>query len=126
MHRSKLSGILIDCDEESMEAATRFWSQALGMPEAAPRDPGSPYVNFKGRVDSMHVEMQKIGDASRVHLDIGSDDVEAEAERLVSLGARKKEFIHTWWVMEDPAGMPSCVIPQVSDGSLNDANVWEG
>jgi catechol 2,3-dioxygenase-like lactoylglutathione lyase family enzyme len=126
MHRGKLSGILIDCDEETMEAATRFWSQALGMPEISPRKQGSPYVNLQGRVDSVHVELQQIGSASRIHLDIESDDIEAEVQRLVGLGARKKEFIHAWWVMEDPAGMLFCVIPQVDEESLGDANVWDG
>jgi hypothetical protein len=39
---------------------------------------------------------------SRVHLDIESDDVDAEAARLEQLGAKRVEKIRTWWVMEAP------------------------
>ncbi len=126
MHRSRLSAILIDCDEHTIEAGTRFWSQALGTPEVRSTDPGSPYVDLQGRVDSISVSTQRIGGASRVHLDIESDDVEAEVRRLEGLGAHRKEFIETWWVMEDPAGMPFCVVPQGGEDSLDEANVWDG
>ncbi len=125
MHRSRLVIIGIDCDESTMEAGTRFWSQALGMPEEPPANPDSPYVGFRGTVGPLSIEAQRIGGASRIHLDIESDDVEAEVQRLEELGARRKEFIRPWWVMEDPAGMLFCVVPQVSK-SLNDANLWNG
>ena len=126
MHRSKLSAILIDCDERTIGAGTRFWSQALGMPEVRSTDPGSTYINLQGSVDSISVGMQRIGSASRVHLDIESDEVEAEVRRLEGLGAHRKEFIETWWVMEDPAGMLFCVVPQGGEDSLDHANVWDG
>jgi hypothetical protein len=45
-----------------------------------------------------------------VHLDIESDDVEAEVRRLESLGARRVEQVQTWWVMEAPTGQRFCVV----------------
>ena len=120
MHRSRLATICIDYDESSMEAGTRFWSQALGIRQESP---AGPYVDFKEMVGPLGIGAQRIGAPSRIHLDIESDDLEAEVRRLEGLGARKKEFIENWWVMEDPTGMLFCVVPQANEKSLDDANV---
>ena len=32
MHRSRLNGILIDCNVGDIDAAARFWAEALGRP----------------------------------------------------------------------------------------------
>ena len=38
MHRSRLAGIIIDCQSQDLEGASTFWSGALGMePKAARR-----------------------------------------------------------------------------------------
>lgn len=55
--------------------------------------------------------MQNIGDGeARLHLDIESDDVEAEVARLTRLGASETERIRGWVVMRDPAGLLFCVV----------------
>ncbi|MDA0635468.1 hypothetical protein OUY22_18765 [Nonomuraea sp. MCN248] len=51
----------------------------------------------------------------------------AETARLEALGARRLRLVNDhWWVMEDPAGLPFCVIPQ-PQGSLNEHNAqrWD-
>ena len=30
MHRSRINGILIDCNVDDIDAAARFWAEALG------------------------------------------------------------------------------------------------
>ncbi len=47
---------------------------------------------------------------SRVHLDIETDDIEAEVRRLEKLGAKKVQAIKAWWVMEAPTGQRFCVV----------------
>jgi hypothetical protein len=32
MHRSRINGILIDCNVEDIGAAARFWAEVLGRP----------------------------------------------------------------------------------------------
>jgi hypothetical protein len=71
MHKSKLSGFIIDCRTDDLEAAASFWSRALGMPvhELA----GSENVGYKGLSDAQHgldIEVQRVDHPSRVHLDI--------------------------------------------------------
>ena len=61
---------------------------------------------------------------SRVHLDIESDDVEAEVRRLEALGAKRVQQVRTWWVMEAPTGQRFCVVRVQSATFANRARRW--
>ena len=111
-HRSRLSGFIIDCNVDDLDAAADFWSRALGC-SIADRDAGddtAEYQMFGDTPADLHIEVQKVAHPSRVHLDIEADDVDAEAERLEKLGARKIAFVKRWWVMEAPTGQRFCVV----------------
>jgi hypothetical protein len=122
MHRSRLSSLIIDCKSDDLEAAARFWSAAIGRPIVAPT--GENYLELETTGDELIIEVQKVDHESRVHLDIETDDVEAEVARLEALGAKKVAYVKRWWVMEAPTGQRFCVLkPQ--RGSLDtDANDW--
>ncbi len=111
-HRSRLAGFIIDCNTDDLDAAADFWSQALGC-SVADRDAGDGEAEYQMLGDTpgeLHIEVQKVAHPSRVHLDIESDDVDAEAERLEKLGAKKIAFVKRWWVMEAPTGQRFCVV----------------
>ncbi|MBF5042913.1 VOC family protein [Aggregicoccus sp. 17bor-14] len=124
MHRSRLSNFVIDCQVEDLEAATRFWSAALGRKEV-PADPADP--NYRG-LEAEDTEplllVQKVGHGSRIHLDIESDDLEAEVARLEKLGAKRIGFVKRWWVMEAPTGQRFCVINPQRGPLDGKANEW--
>ena len=120
MHRSRLAGFSIDCQSSDLPAAAGFWSQALGMDQAG-TEPN--YIALDARARDLQVEVQQVGHPSRVHIDIESDDVDAEVARLERLGARRLEKIKTWWVMEAPTGQRFCVIQ--AKGDLAGARGWE-
>jgi predicted enzyme related to lactoylglutathione lyase len=110
MHRSKLAGFIIDCRTDDLDAAAGFWGGALGMAvQALPGEEGR-YVRLDDDGHGLHVEVQAVGHPSRVHLDIETDDVEAEVRRLEALGARAVERVHTWVVMQAPTGQRFCVV----------------
>jgi len=68
--------------------------------------------------------VQKVDHPSRIHLDIETDDQEAEVKRLEALGARRVGRVKTWWVLEAPTGQRFCVI-NLQRGPLKDhANEW--
>ncbi len=126
MHRSRLAGVIIDCKTDDLDGAADFWSKALGAPPAAAADlEASPYVELQMPQDENYVEIQTVDHASRVHIDIESDDIEAEVERLEALGAIKIGYIKRWWVMEAPTGQHFCVVPVVSKDFDEKANKWE-
>ncbi|MDB4941571.1 MAG: glyoxalase [Labilithrix sp.] len=125
MHHSRFASVIIDCKTGDVHEAARFWSAAFGRgPRKEPQESGK-YVPLEMRRDEPIVEIQAVTHESRVHLDIETDDVEAEVKRLVALGATEVERIKTWVVMQAPTGQKFCVIrPQTPDFPAN-ANRWE-
>ena len=75
MHRSRINGILIDCNVNDIQEAAQFWAGALGRP-VDPDHPGTRgnYVMLEGRPDEISVQIQRVDHESRVHLDIETDD----------------------------------------------------
>ena len=71
------------------------------------------------------MEVQKVGHESRVHIDIETDDIEAEARRLEALGAKRVQSVHTWCVMEAPTGHRFCLVRPQRAGFEKNANVWK-
>lgn len=125
-HRSRLSSLVIDCQVDDLAPHAEFWSKALGKPiNSVDSEGDGKYAELATEADEPIILLQKVTHPSRVHLDIESDDVDAEAERLVTLGARKVEKIKTWWVMEAPSGHRFCVIRQQRKPFGPHANVWD-
>jgi predicted enzyme related to lactoylglutathione lyase len=86
---SRLAGFIIDCQTEDLSAASDFWSQALGLAITDKDDGGvGLYDRLQQTAGGLHVEVQKVGHASRVHLDIAARDVEAEVQRRWAPAAR--------------------------------------
>src|SRR6516162_683828 len=102
MHRSRLAGFIIDCRTDDLDAAGKFWAGALGLPSLGRE--GDDYERLDASSRDLVIEVQRVEHESRVHLDIESDDVDAEAARLEKLGARRLGKVNTWWVMEAPTG----------------------
>jgi hypothetical protein len=116
-------GFIIDCQDGDLDSAASFWSAALGLPTKKPSEP--KYVGLQTPPNGLAIEVQKVEHSSRVHLDIESDDVEAEAARLEKLGAKRIQKIQTWWVMEAPTGHRFCIIRAKRAGFAREANVWK-
>lgn len=126
MHKSRLAGFIIDCKTADLKSAAAFWSSALGMEaRALPGPEADKYVRLVDPQDRLHVEVQSVSHPSRVHLDIETDDVEAEVRRLEQLGAKKVEKVNTWWVMEAPTGQRFCVVRVQGPSFAAEARTWE-
>jgi predicted enzyme related to lactoylglutathione lyase len=125
MHHSRLAGFIIDCQTNDLEAAARFWSAALGLPVRGNplEDPG--YRLLENAQGGLHVEVQQVQHPSRVHLDIESDDLEAEATRLETLGAKRVAKVKSWIVMEAPTGHRFCIVRPQSPDFSSGANQWK-
>jgi hypothetical protein len=111
MHKSRLAGFIVDCQTQSLPSAATFWGGALGMPlKRFAGDEGEKYIGLVDADRGLHIEVQTVDHPSRVHLDIETDDIEAEVARLEALGARRVARIKSWWVMEAPTGHRFCVV----------------
>ena len=127
MHKSRLGAIVIDCQGTPLEQAAAFWERALGRTTDVPRDPddAKKYRGLEGPGSELKVLLQSVEHPSRVHIDIETDDIGAEVERLERLGAKRVAFVKRWYVMEAPTGHRFCVVsPQRPDFDVG-ANVWD-
>ena len=126
MHRSRLNGLQIDCKTDDVDAAARFWAEALGRP-VDPDHPGTRgnYRTLKTRPDEVCVQIQRVDHESRVHLDIETDDIPAEVARLEKLGAKVDTRMERWVVMRAPTGQRFCVVRVQRAGFPGDAIEWD-
>lgn len=125
-HYSRLSKIVIDVPPADHDRELAFWAAAVGQPLTR----FDNYPEYHGTVlygDALRLLTQRLDDGpARVHLDIHTDDMDAELARLEALGARRVQEVHGWWILCDPAGLPFCVLPS-PPGSLDDGNAqrWD-
>lgn len=125
-HHSRLCSFVLDCETGDLAPHVEFWSRALGKRVAALDEDGDgKYGKLDTADDEPILLLQKVSHPSRIHLDIETDDVEAEVERLVALGARRLEQVHTWVVMEAPSGHRFCVVRQQRKPFGPHLNRWD-
>jgi predicted enzyme related to lactoylglutathione lyase len=110
-----LSCITIDCADPKVLGP--FWRDALGWSIAYEGDEGTVITDPQGgRMPAIYLQRvpePKTG-KTRVHLDVWSDDVSAEIDRLISLGGSVVERRTRWdgtvfAVMADPEDTEFCV-----------------
>jgi hypothetical protein len=124
MHRSRLHVVLIDSPPERADAEIGFWSAALGrqpVPEA-----GTPFTALAPLGSAGHLlahQRLQHGEA-RIHLDLETDDTEAEVRRLEGLGAVRVGEHDGCVHMRDPAELVFCVVPVQSEDFEQHATVW--
>jgi predicted enzyme related to lactoylglutathione lyase len=105
--------VTFDCADPRRLA--EFWSKTTGyrieqqgedMATLSPGEGSQPKLHFMKVPEPRMVK-------NRVHLDIGVSDVEAEAARLLELGATRGETHRgqgfVWAVMADPEGNELCI-----------------
>jgi len=114
---TSIAMITLDCAEVGPVAD--FWRAALGYEQVA--GDGENYAMLKTE-NGPALGLGKVEDyqspgwpnergSKQFHLDLAAEDIDAETERLVELGATLAEPQpgETWRVLLDPAGHPFCV-----------------
>lgn len=110
-HRTRLVQVCVDSPPDRHDREVDFWRSLLpgrwvdsASPEFAGKwhdDAGSPLQLLFQRTDD--------GDGPvRAHLDLGTDDLSAEVDRLVALGAADEGRGRGWHVVRAPDGSPFC------------------
>ncbi|RRR98678.1 VOC family protein [Glycomyces terrestris] len=124
MHRSRISTILFDTPEA--DAAAAFWSAALGV-EARPNDDEPQFTSLPGGIAGLVTAVQRIDGEPRFHIDMETDDLDAETDRLTALGAVEVSRWLECRTLRAPGGHLLCVIPVHSDRAEFEAaaTVWD-
>ena len=125
MHRSRINGILIDCNVDDIQAAAQFWAGALGRAvDSDHLGTRGNYVMLETPPDEISVQIQRVDHESRVHIDIETDDIEAEVARLQKLGATVHKRLERWVVMQAPSGQRFCIVRVQREGFPKGAITW--
>lgn len=108
-------GLVLDCADP--EKLAEFWGPALGYVSIGTF--GSYVALFPDGRPGPKLLLQRVEEPksgkNRMHFDIEVPDIDAEADRLVALGATKvseapcSEHGSTWLLMSDPEGNEFCV-----------------
>jgi predicted enzyme related to lactoylglutathione lyase len=116
-HRSRVAHFVIDVDD--LDHGVAFWSAALDAKEEPLSEARSQvYRKLRLRDSDVRILLQRTADPKthkeRMHLDLESDDVEAEVRRLEQLGATRwdhqQERGYDFWVLRDPWANEFCVL----------------
>lgn len=116
-HRSRLCQFVIDVDD--LQRGVDFWSTALQAVEEPISSNSTPVYRRLRLPDSeIRILLQLTADAKthkgRIHLDLETDDVDAEIARLEVIGATRWDHQHErgydFWVLRDPWGNEFCVL----------------
>ena len=124
MHKSRLGTIIIDCQTDNLEDAVEFWHGVFGGTTYS-HEGDDRYVQLRGDPAEPHVILQRVDHPSRIHIDIETDDIEAEVKRLEELGASVVGVMERWTVMQAPSGHRFCIIKARREGFDENANVWK-
>ncbi|GIF25642.1 hypothetical protein Ate02nite_83720 [Paractinoplanes tereljensis] len=121
-----MSTLLIDVPTDEAKKAAAFWSAALGVP-ANPVPGEEQFTSLPGILTGLTVGVQAVDDQARYHLDLETDDVDAETARLLALGAVELNRWLDCRILRVPGGHIVCVIPLHSDPEIFAANAktWE-
>ncbi|ANB33017.1 hypothetical protein M2324_000968 [Rhodovulum sulfidophilum] len=110
-HRTRIGGLCIDCRTEDSGPALAFRSAASGREGALVEDARSGWPS--GPPAAPQVILQAVGHDPRMHLDIETDDIEAECARLTGLGAVEVTRVRDRVVRQAPSGHRFCpVLPE--------------
>ena len=120
-HRTRLVQICIDSPDAVHEAEVAFWRRVTGwrwVPSDRDEFAGKLFAPIGSSITRLLLQRlgrDDGGDQARAHIDLGTDDVDAEAARLVQLGAEVAWPGDRWVAMTDPVGMLFCVTPNPPD-----------
>lgn len=130
-HRSRLCHFVIDVDD--LNRGVEFWSAALDAAEENLSETSrSVYRRLKLPDSDIRILLQRTSDPKshkeRMHIDLETDDVEAEVRRLEGLGASRydhqRERGYDFWVLRDPWANEFCVLQVNFAGLLRQRPTW--
>jgi predicted enzyme related to lactoylglutathione lyase len=125
MHKSRLGNVVIDCRTEDLLREARFWSAALGCPLPDDATADSKYITLQTKAGDVRVILQRVDHDPRAHLDIETDSIEEELNRLEKLGATIVSRHDEWVVMQAPSGHRFCVGKPYRDRFQDEASIWK-
>jgi len=130
-HRSRVCQFVIDVS--GLDQGVAFWTAAIdGVEEETSETSREIYRRIRLPDSEIRILLQKTGDRKiskeRMHIDLETDNVEAEVERLEALSAvrwdHQQERGFDFWVLLDPWGNEFCVLQEEFPELLANRRAW--
>jgi len=102
----------LDVPAGLVEPTARFWAAAGGAEIGTPWPEHPEFRSLEPRTGSRYLHVQRHDGPPRLHLDLTTPDVDAEAARLVALGATAGVRERWWQVLTSPRGLPFCLVQE--------------
>ncbi|PRY56037.1 VOC family protein [Glycomyces artemisiae] len=103
--------VLLDFPGADFDAAAGFWTEATGSALSSPWAEHPEFASLVPAHGDPYLALQRLGrGAARVHPDFHVEDLAAETERALALGAAKTGGEPGLVVLASPAGLPFCLI----------------
>jgi hypothetical protein len=110
--RSMVDQVCLDIPPSQWDAECRFWADLTGW-ELVDEDPEDEFRRLRRPAGlAVQLLLQRLDDEQPVvtgHLDLGTDDYLAEADRHLALGATEVRRTPHWVTLRDPSGRIYCV-----------------
>jgi predicted enzyme related to lactoylglutathione lyase len=117
----------LDFPAEGFESGVAFWLKVTDSTLSALRGPDAAFATMLPPSGDPYLRVQRIRDGKGgSHLDLHVDDVEAEAERAVKLGASKVFAEPGLAVLHSPAGFAFCFVVYDGESVVPSALEWPG
>lgn len=111
-HRSIVDQVCLDIPASSYDEECAFWASLLDL-RMGTSSVRSEFVHLvRDHGQPIRLLLQRLDDddgTTRAHLDLATDDREAEVARHLSLGAVPVRRTPWWTTLRDPAGLEYCV-----------------
>jgi hypothetical protein len=103
--------ICLDIPADAFDTECRFWAELTGWPR---RSSSEEFVNLiRPATAPFRLLLQRLGEdddgPARAHADLACDDVPAERQRHLALGAELVRIAEHWTTLRDPAGLLYCI-----------------
>lgn len=105
----RLGSTVINCAD--LDTMTRFWCAALGL---RPVSEDGDFRLLRGPYVNLSLQRSTVSARDQMHLDLYTDDLRYDVDRLIGLGARfvrhvDDDPVDDWVVLADPEGNLFCV-----------------
>jgi hypothetical protein len=110
-HRSRMVQVCVDSPSSVDDAEVAFWRGLLGnrwAPGSSAEFAGKWHDDAGSPIQLLFQRLDEPEGPVRAHLDLGTDDLEADVRRLRDLGATDVDRGSGWHVFLDATGHPFC------------------
>lgn len=110
-HRTRLVQVCVDSPVAAHDAEVAFWRGLLGdrwVPSPAREFAGKWHDDDGSPLQLLFQRLDEPEGVVRAHLDLGTDDLDAEVARLLGHGATDLGRGRGWHALRDPAGTAFC------------------